>query len=34
MKLLRGIIKEKDSIGAKLTVVAENVPVGLGEPNF
>ena len=32
--VLRGIIKEKDSIGAKLTVVAENVPVGLGEPIF
>lgn len=31
---LRGIIKEKDSIGAKLMVVAENVPVGLGEPIF
>ena len=31
---LRGIIREKDSIGAKLTVVAENVPVGLGEPIF
>ncbi len=33
-ELLRGIIKEKDSIGAKVTVVAENVPVGLGEPIF
>ena len=33
-EVLRGIIKEKDSIGAKLTVVAENVPVGLGEPIF
>ncbi|WP_441002685.1 chorismate synthase [Pseudocolwellia agarivorans] len=31
---LRGIMREKDSIGAKLTVVAENVPVGLGEPIF
>lgn len=33
-ELLRGIIKEKDSIGAKIMVVAENVPVGLGEPIF
>lgn len=32
--LLRSIIKEKDSIGAKVTVVATNVPVGLGEPIF
>ncbi|KGJ86743.1 chorismate synthase [Colwellia psychrerythraea] len=31
---LRDIIKEKDSIGAKVTVVATNVPVGLGEPIF
>lgn len=33
-ELLRGIIKEKDSIGAKVYVVADNVPVGLGEPIF
>ncbi|WP_206484609.1 chorismate synthase [Thalassotalea sp. G2M2-11] len=33
-ELLRGIIKQKDSIGARVTVVAENVPVGLGEPIF
>lgn len=33
-ELLRGIIRQKDSIGAKVTVVAENVPVGLGEPIF
>lgn len=33
-ELLRNIIKEKDSIGAKVTVVATNVPVGLGEPIF
>ncbi|GHF81217.1 chorismate synthase [Thalassotalea marina] len=33
-ELLRDIIKQKDSIGAKLTVVASNVPVGLGEPIF
>ncbi|MBU2871251.1 chorismate synthase [Colwellia sp. E2M01] len=31
---LKDIIKEKDSIGAKVTVVASNVPVGLGEPIF
>ncbi|NMP33000.1 chorismate synthase [Thalassotalea sp. M1531] len=31
---LRGIIKQKDSIGAKVTVVATGVPVGLGEPIF
>ena len=33
-ELLRGIMREKDSIGAKLMVVANNVPVGLGEPIF
>ena len=33
-ELLRGIIRKKDSIGAKITVVATNVPVGLGEPIF
>ena len=33
-ELLRAIMREKDSIGAKLTVVANNVPVGLGEPIF
>jgi len=33
-ELLRGIIRQKDSIGAKVTVVATNVPVGLGEPIF
>ncbi|MEW6989490.1 chorismate synthase [Colwelliaceae bacterium 6441] len=33
-ELLRGIIRQKDSIGAKVTVVANNVPVGLGEPIF
>jgi chorismate synthase len=31
---LRDVIKAKDSIGAKVTVVANNVPVGLGEPIF
>lgn len=33
-ELLRKIMREKDSIGAKLMVVADNVPVGLGEPIF
>lgn len=33
-EMLRGIIREKDSIGARITVVAENMPVGLGEPIF
>ena len=33
-ELIRELKKDGDSIGAKLTVVAENVPVGLGEPVF
>ena len=33
-EMLRGIIRQKDSIGAKVMVVADNVPVGLGEPVF
>ncbi|CDM90545.1 chorismate synthase [Xenorhabdus bovienii] len=33
-ELLRTLKKEGDSIGAKVTLVAENVPVGLGEPIF
>ncbi|MFD2180211.1 chorismate synthase [Veronia pacifica] len=33
-ELIRKLKKEGDSVGAKLTVVAENVPVGLGEPVF
>ena len=33
-ELMRGLKKEGDSIGAKVTVVAENVPAGLGEPVF
>ena len=33
-ELIRELKKQGDSIGAKLTVVAENVPVGLGEPVF
>ncbi|MDC1255972.1 chorismate synthase [bacterium] len=33
-EFLRGIMRQKDSIGAKVMVVAENVPVGLGEPIF
>ncbi|MBO1550708.1 chorismate synthase [Yersinia pseudotuberculosis] len=32
--LMRELKKAGDSIGAKITVVAENVPVGLGEPVF
>jgi len=31
---LRNVIKSKDSIGARVTVIASNVPVGLGEPIF
>ncbi len=31
---MRDLRKEGDSIGAKVTVVAKNVPVGLGEPVF
>lgn len=33
-ELIRELKKEGNSIGAKLTVVAENVPLGLGEPVF
>lgn len=33
-QLLRSLRKEGDSIGAKVCIVAENVPVGLGEPVF
>ncbi len=33
-KYLDGIRANRDSVGAKITVVAENVPVGLGEPIF
>ena len=33
-ELLRQLKKEGDSIGAKITVVADNVPPGLGEPVF
>lgn len=32
--LIRDLKKEGDSIGAKITVVADNVPPGLGEPVF
>ncbi|MDP8162400.1 chorismate synthase [Pasteurella skyensis] len=32
--LIRELKKEGNSIGAKLTVIAENVPAGLGEPVF
>lgn len=31
---LRDVMRAKDSIGAKVSVVATNVPVGLGEPIF
>jgi len=33
-ELMRILKKEGDSIGAKISVIAENVPVGLGEPVF
>lgn len=33
-ELIRKLKKEGDSIGAKITVVAQGVPVGLGEPVF
>ena len=33
-ELLRQLKKEGDSIGAKVSIVAEHVPVGLGEPVF
>lgn len=33
-ELMRGLKKEGDSIGARVTVMAENVPPGLGEPVF
>lgn len=32
--LIRQLKKEGDSVGAKVTVMANNVPVGLGEPIF
>ncbi|AGH81734.1 chorismate synthase [Psychromonas sp. CNPT3] len=31
---MKALIKEGNSVGAKVTVVASNVPVGLGEPVF
>ncbi|RQM39992.1 chorismate synthase [Erwinia psidii] len=33
-ELMRSLKKEGDSIGAKVSVIAEHVPVGLGEPVF
>ncbi|XRX42546.1 MAG: chorismate synthase [Buchnera aphidicola (Eriosoma harunire)] len=33
-KLIKNIKKKGDSIGAKITVLAENIPIGLGEPVF
>lgn len=32
--LINNLKKSGDSIGAKITIIAENVPVGLGEPVF
>ncbi len=32
--LMRNLKKDGDSIGAKVTVIAENLPAGLGEPVF
>lgn len=32
--LIRHLKKNKDSIGAKVTVIVKNVPIGLGEPVF
>lgn len=32
--VIRDLKKEGNSVGAKLTVVADNVPIGLGEPVF
>ncbi|XBC38804.1 MAG: chorismate synthase [Buchnera aphidicola (Melaphis rhois)] len=33
-KLIRSLKKEGDSIGAKIVIIAEKVPIGLGEPVF
>ncbi|XBC44455.1 MAG: chorismate synthase [Buchnera aphidicola (Schlechtendalia peitan)] len=33
-ELIRNLKKEGDSIGAKIVVIAEKVPIGLGEPVF
>ena len=33
-KYLTGIRKSGDSIGAKLTIIGKNIPIGLGEPVF
>ncbi|QOI10966.1 chorismate synthase [Blochmannia endosymbiont of Colobopsis nipponica] len=33
-KMIRQLKKNGNSIGAKITVVAENIPIGLGEPVF
>lgn len=33
-ELIRTLKKQEDSIGAKITIVADNVPVGLGAPVF
>ncbi|WWO98713.1 MAG: chorismate synthase [Candidatus Dasytiphilus stammeri] len=33
-RFLRQLKKEGDSIGAKITIIADNIPIGLGEPVF
>lgn len=33
-KLIRNLKKSGDSIGSKITIISENLPVGLGEPVF
>ncbi|QNS01838.1 MAG: chorismate synthase [Buchnera aphidicola (Pentalonia nigronervosa)] len=33
-KLIKNLKRNGDSIGAEITIIAENVPVGLGEPVF
>ncbi|MFI3255913.1 MAG: chorismate synthase [Psittacicella sp.] len=33
-KYLSSIIKDKDSVGAKLKLIVKNLPIGLGEPVF
>jgi chorismate synthase len=33
-KIIQQVLSEKDSIGAKIEVIAKGVPVGLGEPVF
>ncbi|URJ33152.1 chorismate synthase [Candidatus Blochmannia vicinus] len=33
-RLVNDLIKSGDSIGAKITIIASNIPIGLGEPVF